>query len=267
MNGREDCRGRSPDAFRRARRLGQPGPSRRAITTAANSSVELAVLPELFNTGYSLCPDFGPYSETAEGPTLVICGSAAVSGGWRSRLVLLSVKDDISTIRWFSAVLTGTFRFTASAIWCSGSGFDFIRADLRWLFETPWGRVGFAICADMIYRRVWSDYRGRIDLAVVSAAWPDFADRESGRRHWLLGHVGPLSGAIPPKVAMDLDVPVVFANQCGVTHTTIPVLGTKIKDRFSGQSSICDGRHGVPVEPIVSLRSSLLLLPSITSED
>ena len=112
---------------------------------------------------------------------------------------------------------------------------------------TPWGRVGFAICADMIYRKVWNDYRGRIDLAVVSAAWPDFADRESGRRHWLFGHVGPLSGAIPAKVAMDLGVPVIFANQCGETRTTIPVLGTQISDRFAGQSSICDGRHGEPV--------------------
>ena len=39
-------------------------------------------------------------------------------------------------------------------------------------------------------------------------------------------------------------MPVIFANQCGETHTTIPVLGTRIKDRFAGQSSICDGRHG-----------------------
>ena len=41
------------------------------LRSARDSSVELAVLPELFNTGYSLCPDFGPYSETAEGPTFV----------------------------------------------------------------------------------------------------------------------------------------------------------------------------------------------------
>jgi predicted amidohydrolase len=40
------------------------------LRSARDSSVELAVLPELFNTGYSLCPDFGPYSETAEGPTI-----------------------------------------------------------------------------------------------------------------------------------------------------------------------------------------------------
>ena len=60
---------------------------------------------------------------------------------------------------------------------------------------------------------------------------------------------------------MDLGVPVIFANQCGVTRTNIPVLGTKIKDRFSGQSSICDGRHGTPVR---ADREPALLISPIT---
>src|SRR5260370_11318018 len=47
--------------------------------------------------------------------------------------------------------------------------------------STPWGRVGLAICADMIYRKGWRDYRERIDLGVGSAACPDFADREYAR--------------------------------------------------------------------------------------
>jgi N-carbamoylputrescine amidase len=46
-------------------------------------------------------------------------------------------------------------------------------------------------------------------------------------------------------------VPVIFSNQSGDTRTTIPMLGTwvmeKIKDRFAGLSSICDGNHGGPV--------------------
>jgi N-carbamoylputrescine amidase len=117
--------------------------------------------------------------------------------------------------------------------------------------NTRWGRVGFAICADMIYKKVWKDYRDRIDIAVVAAAWPDFANRHTGQKHWLFGHIGGMSGEIPEKVAQDLGIPVVFSNQCGHTHTTIPYFGTwiaeRIVDRFAGLSSICDGRHGPPV--------------------
>jgi N-carbamoylputrescine amidase len=98
----------------------------------------------------------------------------------------------------------------------------------------------------MIYRMVWNGYRDRIDLAIIAAAWPDFADRETGRGHWLLGDVGPLSGLIPGRIAQDLGIPVVFSNQCGETRTIIPFLA-KIADRFAGQSCICDGRHGPPV--------------------
>jgi hypothetical protein len=110
-------------------------------------------------------------------------------------------------------------------------------------------------------RRVWDDYRGRIDLAVIASAWPEFACRHSGRRHSLFGHVGPMAAAIPTEVARDLDVPVIFANQTGTTRTTIPVLGLAlamhIADRFAGHSSICDARRASPV--IAGAGSQLVL--------
>jgi len=231
------------------------------LRAARDRGVELAVLPELFNTGYSLCPDYGPYSETAQGPTLSHLSrrsrewKLAIAGGFVERqgrhlydsLVFCAPDGTLQIYRKRNLVFWERFRFHPGR--------------LPLIVSTPWGRVGFAICADMIYRKVWNDYRGRIDLAVVSAAWPNFADRESGRRHWLFGHVGALSGAIPAKVAMDLGVPVIFANQCGETRTSIPVLGTQIKDRFAGQSSICDGRHGPPVR---ADREQELLVAPIT---
>jgi predicted amidohydrolase len=229
------------------------------LRSAHAEGVELAVLPELFNTGYSLRPDYGPFSETVDGPTITHLSRRsrqwrmAIAAGFVERsgrhlydsLVFCGPDGDIQIYRKRNLVFWERFRFRPG------------RSPL--VVSTPWGRIGFAICADMIYRRVWNDYRGRIDLAVVSAAWPEFADRDSGRRHWLLGHVGPLSAAIPGKVAADLGVPVIFANQCGETHTAIPVLRTRIKDRFAGQSSICDGHHGAPVR--AGKEPSLLLAP------
>ena len=68
------------------------------LRAAHGAGVELAVLPELFNTGYSLLPDFGPHSETVEGPTLSIFASVAGNGGWVSRPASLNARAGISTI-------------------------------------------------------------------------------------------------------------------------------------------------------------------------
>jgi predicted amidohydrolase len=218
-----------------------------ALREAHEAGAVLCVLPELFNTGYSLCPDFGPYSETAEGPSVAYIRRRsrdwrmAIAAGFVERdgrhlydsLAFCTPDGDVHIYRKRNLVFWERFRFQPG------------RAPL--VVPTPLGRIGFAICADMIYRKVWDRYRDRIDLAVVSAAWPEFSNRVTGRAHWLLGHVGPLSSSIPGKVAVDLKIPVVFANQCGETQTIIPMLGTRILDRFAGQSSICDGLHGTPI--------------------
>jgi N-carbamoylputrescine amidase len=229
------------------------------LQQAKRAGAELAVLPELFNTGYGLCPDFGPFAEGVDGPTLTHLRRRSkqwqmgIAAGFVERdgrhlydaLALVTPEGGAHVYRKRNLVFWERFRFHPG------------RAPL--VVATRWGRIGFAVCADMIYKKVWADYRGRIDIAVVSAAWPDFACRLTGRKHWLLGHVGPLSGEIPGKVARDLGIPVVFANQCGETRTTVPLLGATIADRFAGQSSICDGRYNSPVRAGVD--ESLILTP------
>jgi N-carbamoylputrescine amidase len=231
------------------------------LRQAFEAGAELAVLPEMFNTGYGFVADYGPYAEGLDGPTLAhLRGRSrqwrmAIAAGFVERegrhlydaLAFVTPEGDLQVYRKRNLVFWERFRFYPG------------RAPL--VVQTRFGRIGFAICADMIYRKVWRDYEDRIDLAVVAAAWPDFADRHTGRKHWLFGHVGPLSAAIPEKVAHDLGIPVVFANQCGETRTTIPVIWTQIADRFAGQSSICDGRHGPPVK---AGAAEELLLSSIT---
>jgi N-carbamoylputrescine amidase len=231
------------------------------LREAHEAGVELAVLPEMFNTGYGLVPDYTPIAESADGPTLrhlaersrrwgmtIAAGFVERSGNHLyDSLAMVEPNGDTHVYRKRNLVFWERFRFFPG------------REPV--VVRTRFGRVGLAICADMIYKRVWADYRGRIDLAVVASAWPDFADRHSGRKHWLFGHVGPLSGAIPFSVAADLGIPVVFANQCGETQTVIPILRTRIKDRFAGLSSITDGRHG---PPIVAGTDDQLLISEVT---
>lgn len=236
------------------------------LRVARDAGSELVVLPELFNTGYSLCPDFGPCSETAEGPTLSYLRQRSMR--WKMAIAAGFVERDGRHLFDSLAFCTpdGEMRVYRKRNLVFWERFRFHPGSAPLIVGTPFGRIGFGICADMIYRRVWEEYRGKIDLAVVAAAWPDFANRDTGKRHWLLGHVGPLSCAIPEKVASDLGIPVLFANQCGETRTTIPVLHTCILDRFAGQSSICDGHHGTPVRADRESRSLSLPSPSIPGE-
>jgi N-carbamoylputrescine amidase len=236
-----------------------------ALREAHLGGADLAVLPEMFNTGYGFLPDYAPYAEGPDGPTLTHLRRRsglwrmAIAAGFVERegrhlydsLALCLPDGQVHVYRKRNLVFWERFRFRPG------------RASL--VVPTRWGRVGLAICADMIYRKVWENYRDRIDLAVVSSAWPDFANRHTGKKHWLMGHVGPLSGEIPSKVAADLGIPVVFSNQCGPTHTTIPLLGTwvaeRLPDHFAGRSSICDGRHGPPV---VAGAAEEIVLSSVT---
>jgi N-carbamoylputrescine amidase len=218
----------------------------RLMRRAYEGGAELVVLPEMFNTGYGLCPDYAPYAEGRDGPTLRHLSGR--SRRWRMTIAAGFVEREGHHLYDALGLVTPdgqihVYRKRHLVFW-ERSRFQPGREPLVVL--TPWGRIGFAICADMIYHTVWRGYRDRIDLAVVSAAWPDFADRRTGRKHWLLGHIGPLSGKIPVRVAQDLGIPVVFSNQCGETRTTIPFVA-QIADRFAGRSCVCDGRHGPPV--------------------
>ena len=207
----------------------------------------LAVLPEMFNTGYGFIADFAPLAEGRDGAT--IRHLSGRSREWNMAIAAGFVERDGHHLYDSVAFVmpngsTSVYRKRNLVFW---ERFRFFPGREPLVVETPWGRVGFAVCADMIYRKVWAEYRDRIDVAVIAAAWPEFANRLTGKKNWLLGHVGPMSAAIPGKVAVDLGVPVVFSNQVGETETYVPIANQRIPDRFAGQSSVSDGRHASTV--------------------
>lgn len=218
------------------------------ILAAADAGAGLVVLPEMFSTGYGLIDDYAPLAEPADGPTvahlaarsrgtgMVVAAGFVEAHGHHlyDSLALCTPEGQVHVYRKRNLVFWERFRFAR------GAG--------PVVAQTKLGRIALGVCADMIYRRTWDAHRGRVDLSVIAAAWPDFRGRISGRRHWLCGHLGPLAATIPTAVARDLGVPVVFANQVGHTRTTIPILGTRVAERiddtFAGTSAVVDGRHG-----------------------
>lgn len=216
------------------------------LKQASESGAELAVLPEMFNTGYGVGPRYAEIAEDGKGRTLRhlaerarawgLCIAAGfvehASGHLYDSLAFCTPEGGLSVYRKRHLVFWECSKFR--------KGREPVVA------VTRWGRVGFAICADMIYRRIWHEYAGRIDLAVISAAWPDFKCRDTGKKHWLCGGLGPLAAELPGMVARNLEIPVVFANQCGDTETMVPIR-CRISDRFAGFSSVCDGPRDLPI--------------------
>ena len=181
LNCREDPGRRDPDALRHPRRARQPSAGRRACCgRLATPAPSWPSCPSCSTPATASAPTSALTARPPTGRRSPTSVSAAGSGRWRSPRGSSSATGGTSTTPWRSAPRTASSRSTASATWCSGSGSGSIPGATPLVVSTPWGRVGFAVCADMIYRKVWDDYRDRIDLAVVSAAWPDFADRRHG---------------------------------------------------------------------------------------
>lgn len=114
---------------------------------------------------------------------------------------------------------------------------------------TEFGKIGLGICYDMLFEDVWADYRGSVDLVVISSAWPDFIGS------WL--KFGPLK-FICPRTSFSLKAkicvyelpflisrfvgaPVLYSNYCGLHTIKLP--GGEYGFRWVGGSAIVSDRY------------------------
>ncbi len=152
---------------------------------AHQSGAELLVTPEFGVTGYPKTSDgedqfkspeeVAPYAETIPGP------STEFFGGLASRLGMyiefdLAEKSASPGVFYNSAVLMGTSGQVVGSYRkrnLFGSERKFLRAGQGiTVMDTPFGRIGMMICADVYHSPAIEDYRrAGVDALLVSAAW------------------------------------------------------------------------------------------------
>ena len=215
----------------------------RYIQQAAQQGAQVVVLPELFNTGYFYHSKNFEVAEGLSGRSarwlramgkrfgIHVVGAIIEKdwGRYYDTLVLATPEGCLASYRKLHLALQEKCYFS--------------RGDYPLILDTDLGRIGTGICADLLARGVWERYRDKVDLLIVSSAWPDFT---SGRFLFAKSRVNQQLSAmtkeLPKRLAASLGVPVVYANLCGPFESTLPFLYPfNLKAQFAGNSSIHDG--------------------------
>ena len=212
------------------------------VADAHARGAKLVVFPELACTGYFEHADLHRLAEDLDGPTV-------------QQLTKLSHRYGVylaaGFVEWFQGHVYNSLCFTTPTgdvsvyrkrhliFW---EHFYFQHGHEPLIVNTELGRIGFAVCADMMYQHVWSEYQGKIDLAIISAAWPRRTSQTALRVGWMLEPSWSLAGEIPVQIAQRLGINVAFANQCGPCQVRIPHLGPVTSAAFAARSGIIDFR-------------------------
>ena len=81
--------------------------------------------------------------------------------------------------------------------------------------KTDFGAIGFGICNDMNYAQLWRQYAGKVDLILISSAWPENIGRLDIK---LLRTFKQNLRDLPVKISEVLQVPTAYCNAC---HTCV----------------------------------------------
>lgn len=212
------------------------------VADAHARGAKLIVLPEMASTGYVEHADLHTLAEATDGTTVRTFKNLSRRYGvylaagfveWRdghiyNSLCFSTPGGDVSIYRKRHLIFWEHFYFR--------HGHEPL------IVETDFGRIGFAICADMMYRHVWQEYRGKIDMAIISSAWPRRTPQTALRVGWMLEPSWSLAGELPARIARDLEINVLFSNQCGPCNVRIPHLGPATSAAFAARSGIFDHR-------------------------
>lgn len=143
------------------------------VAQAAARGADLAVLPEVFNTGYEYHARNYGLAEPSNGPTLSWMKSAARQHHlYLAGSLLLCEAGETYNALYLVAPNGKTWRYDKSYPWCWERAYFRPRQHPLAAAETELGKIGLLICWDVAHPQLWAAYAGQVDLMLVSSCPP-----------------------------------------------------------------------------------------------
>ncbi len=143
------------------------------VAQAAARGAQIAVLPEVFNTGYEYHDRNYLLAEPIDGQTVSWLKSAARKYNlYLAGSLLLREPDGIYNAMLLVAPDGKTWRYDKSHPWCWERAYFRPRKHPITPAETELGKIGMLICWDTAHPNLWAAYAGKVDLMLVSSCPP-----------------------------------------------------------------------------------------------
>lgn len=143
------------------------------VASAAAHSAQIAVLPEVFNTGYEYHDRNYSLAEPIDGQTVSwMKASARQHNLYLAGTLLLREKDGIDNAMLLVSPDGHIWRYDKSYPWCWERAYFRPRRYPIVPAETDFGKIGMMICWDTTHPNLWAAYAGKIDLILVSSCPP-----------------------------------------------------------------------------------------------
>jgi len=195
------------------------------VEQAVKNGAELIILPEMFTAGFHTMEELMDVAESLEsGPTVGWLRSVAKN---KNVYLTCSLYERYEGHFYNTMVMVGSdgrlqYYRKRNPTWMEFTVWRRSDQPGPGVFETPFGRIGGAICFDSFARESFLGFeRSGVDLVIIVACWGipvkprrDLFWAVPMMRRWCY----LASRVVPQKYAAGLGVPVVFVNQSG----TIP---------------------------------------------
>lgn len=170
------------------------------VAQAAARGAQIAVLPEVFNTGYEYHDRNYSLAEPIGGQTVSWLKSTARKHNlYLAGSLLLREPDGIYNAMLLVAPDGKTWRYDKSYPWCWERAYFRPRKHPLAPAETEFGKIGMLICWDTVHPSLWAAYAGKVDWMLVSSCPPflhEMTVRFPGGNSVHASGLGPLMNAV-----------------------------------------------------------------------